>query len=160
LNSDGSLYTHNNRAAAGGLIRDCRGNFISSFTINLGTCSIMRAELRGIIEGMNLAWESGIRKLCIQTDSRAAMSILSCANACLNRHTSLVQQFHELESRDWDIQIRHIYREANFAADYLANRGHSFELGSHVCQYPDSSLLYWLRYDLIGVCEPRAIYNT
>ncbi|CAN1790174.1 Putative ribonuclease H protein At1g65750 [Linum perenne] len=52
LNSDGSLYSHNNRAAAGGLIRDCEGKFISSYAVNLGTCSIMRAELRGIIEGM------------------------------------------------------------------------------------------------------------
>ncbi|CAN1766118.1 Putative ribonuclease H protein At1g65750 [Linum perenne] len=160
LNSDGSLYTQNNRAAAGGIIRDCRGNFITAFTSNLGCCSIMRAELQGIIEGMNLAWERGIRKLCIQTDSRAAVDILSCTGARLNRHTSLVQQFHDMKARDWEIQIHHIYREANFAADYLANLGHSFELGTVVHQSPDSSLLYWLRYDLIGVCEPRAIYNT
>ncbi|CAN1196857.1 hypothetical protein LINPERPRIM_LOCUS43171, partial [Linum perenne] len=101
-----------------------------------------------------------IRKLCIQTDSRAAVDILSCAGARLNRHTSLVQQFHDLKSRDWDVQIHHIYHEANFPADYLANLGHSFELGTFVHQSPDSSLLYWLRYDLIGVCEPRAIYNN
>ncbi|CAN1122078.1 Putative ribonuclease H protein At1g65750 [Linum perenne] len=160
LNSDGSLYTQDNRADAGGIIRDCRGNFVSSFAINLGSCSIMRAELRGIIEGMNLAWEKGIRKLCIQTDSRAAVDVLSCVENRLNRHTSLVQQFQDLKSRDWVVQIQHIYREANFAADYMANLDHSFELGTHVFQVPDSSLLYWLRYDLIGVCEPRIINIT
>ncbi|CAN1175634.1 Putative ribonuclease H protein At1g65750 [Linum perenne] len=99
----------------------------------------MRAELRGIIEGIILAWEKGIRKLCIQTDSRAAVNILSCVENRLNRH---------------------IYREANFAADYMANLGHSFDLGTHVFQVPDSSLLYWLRYDLFGVCEPRIINLT
>ncbi|CAN1776256.1 Putative ribonuclease H protein At1g65750 [Linum perenne] len=102
LNSDGSLYLQNNRAAAGGLIRDCGGNYVSSYAINLGSCSIMRAELRGII---------------------------------------------------------HVYREANNAADYLANLGHSLVLGSHVFQSPDNTLLYWLRYDLIGVSTPRTINN-
>ncbi|CAN1124095.1 Putative ribonuclease H protein At1g65750 [Linum perenne] len=34
--------------------------------------------------------------------------------------------------RDWEVKIQHIYREANYAADYLANLGHSFELGTHV----------------------------
>ncbi|CAN1191033.1 Putative ribonuclease H protein At1g65750 [Linum perenne] len=94
-------------------------------------------------------------------------------NACLPQVLSPTQRqwdfetwwsnnvgFHDLKARDWVIQIHHIYREANFAADYLANLGHSFELGTFVHQSPDSSLLYWLRYDLIGVCEPRAIYNT
>ncbi|CAN1123631.1 Putative ribonuclease H protein At1g65750 [Linum perenne] len=102
LDSDGSLYVQNSRAAAGGLIRDSGGNLISSYVINLGSCSIMRAELRGIIEGM---------------------------------------------------------REANYAADYLANLGHSVDLGTHICQSPDNTLLYWLRYDLIGVSTPRFINN-
>ncbi|CAN1847925.1 Putative ribonuclease H protein At1g65750 [Linum perenne] len=55
LNSDGSLYSSNNRAAAGGLIRDHEGRLLAAFAANLGSCSIMRAELRGIIEGMRLA---------------------------------------------------------------------------------------------------------
>ncbi|CAN1829274.1 hypothetical protein LINPERHAP1_LOCUS32438 [Linum perenne] len=50
--------------------------------------------------------------------------------------------------RDWEVKIHHIYREANYAADYMANLGQSLDFGVHV------------RYDLIGVCEPRAIFNT
>ncbi|CAN1150724.1 hypothetical protein LINPERPRIM_LOCUS18040 [Linum perenne] len=56
--------------------------------------------------------------------------------------------------------IHHIYREASNAADYLANLGHNFDLGTHVCQIPNNTLLYWFRYDLIGVCTPRSINNT
>ncbi|CAN1784075.1 Putative ribonuclease H protein At1g65750 [Linum perenne] len=98
----------------------------------------MRAELRGIVEGMRLAWDKGVRKLNIQTDSRAAVAILH----------------NESETTH-----RHIYREANSAADYLANLGHSLDLGTHVYLYPDSALLYWLRYDLLGVSTPRLINN-
>ncbi|CAN1121366.1 Putative ribonuclease H protein At1g65750 [Linum perenne] len=98
----------------------------------------MRAELRGIIDGMLLAWEKGVRKLVIQTDSRAAVEIL------LN---------------DSDLAHRHVYREANFAADYLATVGHDLDLGTHVFLYPDTKLLYWIRYDLMGVSIPRLINN-
>ncbi|CAN1756352.1 hypothetical protein LINPERHAP1_LOCUS6110 [Linum perenne] len=54
LELDGSLYVNRSRAAAGGVIQDDNGRFIIAFAVNLGTCSIMRAELRGIIEGMKL----------------------------------------------------------------------------------------------------------
>ncbi|CAN1123634.1 Putative ribonuclease H protein At1g65750 [Linum perenne] len=159
LDSDGSLYVQNSRAAAGGLIRDSGGNLISSYVINLGSCSIMRAELRGIIEGMKIAWGKGVRRLCVQSDSQAAVSLLCCKEGRVHRHTSLVDQFTELRSRDWEVTIHHIYREANYAADYLANLGHSVDLGTHICQSPDNTLLYWLRYDLIGVSTPRFINN-
>ncbi|CAN1131448.1 hypothetical protein LINPERHAP2_LOCUS6410 [Linum perenne] len=33
-----------------------------------GICSITWAELRAIVEGLNLAWSIGIRKLAVQTD--------------------------------------------------------------------------------------------
>ncbi|CAN1776257.1 Putative ribonuclease H protein At1g65750 [Linum perenne] len=159
LNSDGSLYLQNNRAAAGGLIRDCGGNYVSSYAINLGSCSIMRAELRGIIEGMKIAWDKGIRRLCIQTDSQAAVLLLTSNDNRPHRHMSLVEQFLDWRNRDWEVTIQHVYREANNAADYLANLGHSLVLGSHVFQSPDNTLLYWLRYDLIGVSTPRTINN-
>ncbi|CAN1759332.1 Putative ribonuclease H protein At1g65750 [Linum perenne] len=90
LNSDCSLYAQNRRAATSGLIRDWEGKFIASYAANLGSCSIMRAELRGILDGMRMAWDRGIRKLCIQTDSRAAVAILENDDLHGHRHSSLV----------------------------------------------------------------------
>ncbi|CAN1786317.1 Putative ribonuclease H protein At1g65750 [Linum perenne] len=159
LNSDGSLYTRPNRAAVGGLIRDHEGRLISSFAANLGACSIIRAELRGIVEGMRLAWDKGVQKLCIQSDSKAAVSILSNVDNLDHRHASLVEKFQALKNRDWEVSINHIFREANNAADYLAKLGHDLALGTHVFLYPDSNLLYWLSFDLVGSCLPRFINN-
>ncbi|CAN1192031.1 Putative ribonuclease H protein At1g65750, partial [Linum perenne] len=112
----GKLLTNterNNRAAAGGIIRDCGGNYVSSYAINLGSCSIMRAELRGIIEGMKIAWDKGIRRLCIQTDSQAAVLLLTSNDGRLYRHMSLVEQFLDWRNRDWEVLIQHVYCEAN-----------------------------------------------
>ncbi|CAN1185302.1 Putative ribonuclease H protein At1g65750 [Linum perenne] len=118
----------------------------------------MRAELRGITEGMKIARDSGIRRLCIQTNSRAAVALLSSNNGRLHRYANLVEQFISLKNRDWEVMIHHIYRETNCAPDYLTNLGHSFDLGTHVVQFPDNTLLYWLHY--VGVCTPRFINIT
>ncbi|CAN1247436.1 hypothetical protein LINPERPRIM_LOCUS6329 [Linum perenne] len=49
-----------------------------------------------------------------------------------------------MRNRDWDVTIHYIYREANNVADYLANLGHDFVIGTHVVPVPDNTLLYWL----------------
>ncbi|CAN1725506.1 Putative ribonuclease H protein At1g65750 [Linum perenne] len=99
----------------------------------------MRAELRGIVVGMKLAWDKRIRKLRIQIDSKAAADMLLEPGSRNNKH---------------------IYREANFAADYLANLGQSLPLGVHVLDVPNSVLADWFRFDLVGSCTPRLIINN
>ncbi|CAN1137711.1 Putative ribonuclease H protein At1g65750 [Linum perenne] len=156
INTDGSVIQPNSRAAAGGLIRNDQGSFVHAFTANLGNCSITRAEICAIVQGMKLAWELGIRKLLIQSDSKAAIAILLREDTD-HQHAILALEFQELKSRSWDISITHVFREANCGADYLANLGHSYCFGLHLFSQPNSSLAYWLRFDLIGVASPRAI---
>ncbi|CAN1773739.1 Putative ribonuclease H protein At1g65750 [Linum perenne] len=69
LNSDGSVISKSGQAAAGGLIRDHQGRCLAAFTMNLGKCSITRAELRGAVSGLKLAWERGYCKIQLQLDS-------------------------------------------------------------------------------------------
>ncbi|CAN1120274.1 Putative ribonuclease H protein At1g65750 [Linum perenne] len=66
----------------------------------------------------------------------------------------------KLKNRDWEVTIHHIYREANNAADCLANFGHTLFFGSHVFPTHIDPLLYLLRYDIVGACSPRSINNT
>ncbi|CAN1315384.1 Putative ribonuclease H protein At1g65750 [Linum perenne] len=120
----------------------------------------MRAELRSIIEGTKLAWDIGIRKLSIQSDSEAAIRLLTSPGNDNNQHSSLILQFSELLAREWHVTILRIYREVNFAADYLANLGHSLDLGIHVLDTPDSSLLYWLNFDSVGACTNHFTHNS
>ncbi|CAN1764377.1 Putative ribonuclease H protein At1g65750 [Linum perenne] len=58
LNTDGSV-SEQKHAAAGGALRTRSGDLLVAYTMNLGVCSITRAEIRGIIEGMQLAWTHG-----------------------------------------------------------------------------------------------------
>ncbi|CAN1799592.1 hypothetical protein LINPERHAP1_LOCUS22175, partial [Linum perenne] len=75
-----------------------------------GNCSITRAKLSSIVQGLKLAWAIGIRRITIQSDSRTAISILQ--NAATNhQHAAVTFEFLELKSKSWDISIEHVYRE-------------------------------------------------
>ncbi|CAN1137710.1 Putative ribonuclease H protein At1g65750 [Linum perenne] len=157
INTDGSVIQPNSRAAAGGAIRDSQGRCLASFSANLGSCSIMRAELRAAEIGLTTAWGLGLKKVILQMDSFSAVSAIEEQLSDVSRHSSIIHEFQELKSRSWDISITHVFREANCGADYLANLGHSYCFGLHLFSQPNSSLAYWLRFDLIGVASPRAI---
>ncbi|CAN1149061.1 hypothetical protein LINPERHAP2_LOCUS16812 [Linum perenne] len=77
LNSDGSFGARAGRATTGGLARDADGRCIFAYTMNLGNCSITRAEMRGAIEGLRRTWVvSTGRSSCNLTHRRRFISFL------------------------------------------------------------------------------------
>ncbi|CAN0921110.1 hypothetical protein LINGRAHAP2_LOCUS32427 [Linum grandiflorum] len=50
-------------AASGAVIRNLMGEVLRDFSIIMGSCSITRAELCGVMYGVELAWKLGVRKL-------------------------------------------------------------------------------------------------
>ncbi|CAN1168441.1 Putative ribonuclease H protein At1g65750 [Linum perenne] len=85
---------------------------------------------------MHKAWDLGYRKVLMLMDSTAAIKIFG---------------------KNWEIRLQHTYREANKAADHLANRGHSLPLGDHSVPTSDPELGFILRYDCYGISELRTI---
>ncbi|CAN1849717.1 Putative ribonuclease H protein At1g65750 [Linum perenne] len=104
--------------------------------MNLGACSITRAEICEALLGLEFAWDKGYRKICLKLDSQAAIALLTSTGNTEHQHT---------------------YREGNFATDYLASLGYNVGFGSHLVNTLDGGLCYFLRYDCIGVAEPRSI---
>ncbi|CAN1127072.1 Putative ribonuclease H protein At1g65750 [Linum perenne] len=104
--------------------------------MNLGQCSITRAEIRGAITGLELAWNYGFRRVELQVDSQAAISLLS--SQTVPEH-------------------QHVFHEANNAANFLASQGYEFPFGTHLFPLSDCNLGHILRHDCLGVLEPRLI---
>ncbi|CAL1377016.1 unnamed protein product [Linum trigynum] len=132
VNSDGSLLRPLESTAAGGALRDGQGRLLGSYSMNLGKCSTTRAELWGAIQGLQMTWDLGHRKVELQLDSMTA-------------------------ERDWELQISHIYREGNFLADHLAHLGHSLQPGTFVYNPTDSYITHWTLYDSVGGFTVRSI---
>ncbi|CAN1845164.1 Putative ribonuclease H protein At1g65750 [Linum perenne] len=88
INTDGSVRHPSGEAAMGGLVRNSSGYCILAFTVNLGSCSITRAELRGILIGLRLAWDAAYKKIIVQTDSQVAVQLLT-DGSIVNHHHAL-----------------------------------------------------------------------
>ncbi|CAN1170687.1 Putative ribonuclease H protein At1g65750 [Linum perenne] len=143
------------KAAAGGLLRDFDGRCITAFAMNLGSCSITRAEMRGAVEGLQRAWDLGYRRILLRMDSVAAISLLMGRGEPTHHHGLETALFQDLCRRDWQVVVRHIFREGNHAADYLASIGYDYPFGSHTVSSSDCNLVYHLRHFIIATVQLR-----
>ncbi|CAN1811593.1 Putative ribonuclease H protein At1g65750 [Linum perenne] len=90
INTDGSVVHDQHQAAAGGIFRDHSGRRLACFAVNLGHCTIMRAELRAASIGFRIAWELGYRKIHLQMDSLAAVEVIHADAGTDGRHCPLI----------------------------------------------------------------------
>ncbi|CAN0898742.1 Putative ribonuclease H protein At1g65750 [Linum grandiflorum] len=157
VTSDGSFIPSSRHAAVGGAVQDWQGRLLGAYTANLGSCSITRAELRGAIESLRLAWQLGHRRVALQMDSKAALSILQAREEPSHQHASLVLQFRSLLQRDWIVTLSHVFREGNFLADCLARRGLFVPFGVRSVPLDDPEIRNWVLYDTLGISIPRRI---
>ncbi|CAI0389272.1 unnamed protein product [Linum tenue] len=150
VNSDGSLLRLSGSTAAGGALRDWQGRLLGGFSMNLGRCTITRVEIWGAIRGLHMAWDTGHRRVELQLDSTTAVQLLSPEAPTTHQHASLVLEFRELVRRDWEVVVRHIYREASFLADCLTHQGHLLDPGSISFSVSRPDVDRWLLYDSVG----------
>ncbi|CAN1797708.1 Putative ribonuclease H protein At1g65750 [Linum perenne] len=157
VNTDGSVDQAAKRATIGGVIRtaDCR--CLSAFSMNIGTCSITRAEIRGAIEGLKRAWDVGHRKIVLRLDSLVATQLLTSSDMRAHQHITETMEFQDLIRRDWSVQVDHTFKEGNQTADFLANLGYGYPVGSHNVSLTDSRLAYFLRLDCFGITKLRSV---
>ncbi|CAN1788388.1 Putative ribonuclease H protein At1g65750 [Linum perenne] len=157
INTDGSCIAPIRKVPAGGIIRRSDGRGLVAFTMNLGACTINRAEIRGAITGLELAWDNGFRQVELQLDSKVTVSLLLSSEEPEHQRAAEVLHFRNLCKRNWEVRVRHIFREANKAADFLASLGYNFPFGIHLFPLSDCNLGHIVRYDCLNISEPRLI---
>ncbi|CAN1174969.1 Putative ribonuclease H protein At1g65750, partial [Linum perenne] len=81
--------------------------------------------------GLTRAWDLGFRKVILELDSLAAILSIEGPPVFDSRHGPIVHHIQQLRCREWQVVVRHCYREANRVADLFAHLGHSQELGIH-----------------------------
>ncbi|CAN1128394.1 Putative ribonuclease H protein At1g65750 [Linum perenne] len=89
LNSDRSVVRNPSSAAAGWVVHETDDRAQAAGSINLKRCTITRAEMRDVVEGMQVAWDLGVRRMEVQMDSSVALRIL-LGGSLNNKHASLV----------------------------------------------------------------------
>ncbi|MCH99988.1 ribonuclease H protein, partial [Trifolium medium] len=136
LNTDGAVKNGSQQAGCGGVIRNGSGNWVCGFAKALGPCSAFVAELWGILEGITIAKDRNIMRIEVQVDSKAVLQYLTSPKNGSIRGRRLVRKIRELIEQGIEVQFKHVYREANRVADWLANLGCNLANGSTLFEFP------------------------
>ena len=100
LDTDGSVASSQHYAGHGGLLQGDSGNWVASFSKNLGLCSVEETELWALILGLQLAWNNNICLLVAEINSKVVFDCLSGPINCLHKHSALIWNCHSLLQRN------------------------------------------------------------
>ncbi|KAL0293864.1 UNVERIFIED_CONTAM: hypothetical protein Sangu_3229600, partial [Sesamum angustifolium] len=94
-------------------------NFSPSGTSRINTNT--QAELSAIHRGLQLCRDKGFRKIWIETDAKAIITLISSPRQGAWNLQNTLQRIRNILSQ-MTYRISHIFREGNQAADFLANQ--------------------------------------
>ncbi|OIT40331.1 hypothetical protein A4A49_64226, partial [Nicotiana attenuata] len=101
----------------GGVFRNHNGNWILRFMENIPQTTNIRAEIKALIRGLQLAELNNLVPLEIDTDSAETINMLLNGNLIFD---PLICECRLLIQRMGSVVVRHTYREQNRVADALA----------------------------------------
>jgi ribonuclease HI len=86
----------------------------------IGVCDALNGEMWGMYLGLKLSWSDGISHLCVESDSKLLIDMVT--NNCKTNGTalSLIRHIRNLLDRSWCVEVHHTGREGNTSADWLA----------------------------------------
>ncbi|CAL1354257.1 unnamed protein product [Linum trigynum] len=155
LNTDGAAQSNPGMATAGGVLRNCWGDWISGFCSKLGTGSALLAELWGILQGLQLAWRKGAQFLILESDSQSALNLIEQRSDPVHPYSMILGAIRRMIAQSWVVQLVHTYRERNRVTDWLSKHSLVYPFGTHELDKPPTSLLSMRQDDVRGVSFPR-----
>ncbi|KAK7259832.1 hypothetical protein RIF29_25447 [Crotalaria pallida] len=156
INSDGSCRVNSHEVGCGCVIRGSNGEWIRGYSKYLGVSSSpLIAELWGVLEGLQLAWNLDFKMVELHLDSLEAFNLLSGSHAGSYQGLGLISRISSLINRDWKVEINHIYRDSNRVADCMAKLSFSVDHPSDLALYstPPPDVNQALLLDLLSTSD-------
>lgn len=123
LNTDGAYSHSKQRMGCGGLVRDTGGAWVKGFMAGSGGGDPLMAEILALKMGLTLLWDNGIRSALCEVDCKEIVDTLHGDHYHFHQLATEFGEIKTLMNQEWTIQITHIPRSANDAADCLAELG-------------------------------------
>ncbi|CAI9112162.1 OLC1v1012555C1 [Oldenlandia corymbosa var. corymbosa] len=100
VNIDGVFHVGTGHTRAGGLIRDHLGRWAGGFNMNIGFAMVTGAELWGLLQGLMLAWNMGLRWIQAEVDSESVIKCIGEERQNHGLHAGIIAGIQELKQRD------------------------------------------------------------
>ncbi|XLT82649.1 hypothetical protein HN873_004402 [Arachis hypogaea] len=118
-------------------------------------CNAVQAELQGVLHGLRMAADLGMRRVVVEVDAMEVYEMLKDHTKITTCHSKVLREILSLIRRPWEISFNHVGRETNKCAHWLAQT--SIKYKENFC-FLDSSpfeLLPLLSDDANGVNLPQ-----
>ncbi|RYR52825.1 hypothetical protein Ahy_A06g027695 [Arachis hypogaea] len=81
--------------------------------------SIEQAEMLGILHGLRMAWDMGMRRVIVENDAEEVLRSITKERRINQIHHETIREIVKMKQRLWELEFCHIYREANRSANWL-----------------------------------------
>ena len=134
------------------LLRSWKRGFIQAGTRFLEHASILVAEATAMRDGISAALQAGFRQLEVEGDNQIVLKAVQKLIPAPWQIAPILEDIWNLLSNCERISFKHIYREGNMAADWMAKHGCSIRCHSlSTFFYPPSrDFLFLLVDDNLG----------
>ena len=123
LYADGGSRGNPGPAASGAVLYDEQGEVVAEIGTFLGVATNNVAEWTGLLEGLKAALARGVDEIAVRLDSELVVKQLSGAYRV--KHPGLIPlhaQAKSLLRKFKDVDVRHVPRKQNAAADAVVNQ--------------------------------------
>ena len=155
LNTDGLATSNTGLAGGGGLIRDENGDWVTGFARRIGSTNSFMAELWALRDGLHLCLQANAHSIMIEIDAQAIVDAFNSPTSCNAFVSTIMEDCRLMANRIPQRRFRHIYREANKCADFLARLGLFLDSEFVVFSSPPVDLSSFLEADAIGLFVSR-----
>lgn len=139
LNVDGAT-TYTERCGCGGVLRNEKGEFIKGFMKHVDEGDSLKSELLGLLYGLKFSWDNGTRELLAETDAAEVLTLVKEVNMTNHPNGQIIAEIQELLSRNWNVVMSKIPRNAKRVADLLAKKAIDMRPGLHTIVEPFTEL--------------------
>ena len=121
LNFDGTKSAAG--AAAGFVLRNWQGGFITAGTRLLESAPILVAEATALRDGISTALQAGFCRIAVEGDNQVVLKAVQKQILALWQIAPIIENIWNMIPNCELISFSHIYREGNMAADWMAKYG-------------------------------------
>ncbi|KAJ0248770.1 hypothetical protein HA466_0158240 [Hirschfeldia incana] len=152
LNIHGTSNALSGLTGSAGLVRNELGKWVFGYSRCHKSISEAAAVLLAIYHGLKLLWDSGCRRIRLETTSLEVIGALTTTKPYLfYKKKSILGLCKDMILKNWECDVYHVSKEENSCAEWLASRLDGQEIqGLVFFEYPPLGLVNLLEKDRLA----------
>ncbi|XP_010483772.2 PREDICTED: uncharacterized protein LOC104762219 [Camelina sativa] len=150
LNIQGTLNTLSDQTVSSGIVRNQSGKWLFGYIRCHKSISEVAAGLLAIYHGLKFLWDSGFRRIQLETTSFEIINALTTKSYLSPKSRTILGSCKDMILREWECDIYQISKEENSCAEWLASRSEEQPQGLVFFEYPPRGLVDLLEKDQLA----------